>query len=611
MTHRLIASELIIDYFRAFKNVRIPLASNLTVISGANGCGKSTLLSLVASCSGINKKSFFGSNFQPEFADFFHIDSTEDFKNYRLFIRYKSLNKDNALVKRLSFKDDTASGRGIRIIPRTTKEYSEFETVSESSRAAYDEYSVGGSARVPLPTIYLSLSRLYPLGEKNGKSSVHPLPKGNRISQVDVKEKFKEWYNFIIPNSIKETANISLIKKSACSRMSAHMDMYNIPSLSQSVGQDSVGNIVSALIDIYLLSLKEDYCGAVLCLDEIDVSLHPDSQIRLLELIYELSDSLKIQFVVSSHSLTIIKELLEKERKNPEKFGVVYLKNASAPFQTAVKDYYLLKADLFSQYSYNKTKVRIYFEDEIGQDLFNYLIKAFVAIYGLIKSNNSNCVLRNQPCLELSEKIEKDILACSNIKEIYDDLNQIVTHCGCDELLDISKADAPLFKRIIMMLDGDARLKKDKQPKCCEYIDKDFCLEKGCNEISHTKNIIFAPGYFAPEGFLFRIIKRICKQEVCNTIFWRTIDQSEETFLYSRDKIYQQLNSILPVFCNDDLKKLFKKNEGMLWKFVKSSNIIDFYYSDYNTIPELIDFIKNLKSAYDMTKPITVKNRYF
>lgn len=112
--------------------------------------------------------------------------------------------------------------------------------------------------------------------------------------------------------------------------------------MSQSIGQDNLGNIISALIDIYMLSMDDEYNGALLCIDEIDVSLHPDTQIRLLDLFVQLSEELNIQFVVSTHSLTIIKEVLKKEKRNSSDFKVVYLKNPSAPYVTDMKSYYLI-----------------------------------------------------------------------------------------------------------------------------------------------------------------------------------------------------------------------------------------------------------------------------
>ena len=244
-----------------------------------------------------------------EFYDFFNVDKDEDFENYKLYLTYVEDDGTTALTKRLSFKDDTKTGRGIRIIPRTTNVNIEDCTLKQAEEKAKMEYDVGGAARVRIPTIYLSLSRLYPLGERKDTVKITEIRKTNPFYQKKADEKYKYWYNTVIPNSIKNEAVLSKVEKNTCSRASLHMDINNTPTLSQSIGQDNLGNIISALVDIYMLSLDDDYKGALLCIDEIDVSLHPDTQIRLLDLFNQLSEELSIQFVVSTHSLTILKEV--------------------------------------------------------------------------------------------------------------------------------------------------------------------------------------------------------------------------------------------------------------------------------------------------------------
>ena len=386
-----------VEYFRNFKEVSFELGRKITVISGQNGVGKSNLLSLIASGSGLNKKSVLGSNFQPEFYEFFNVDEDEDFESYKLYLTYVEDDGTPALTKRLSFKDDTKTGRGIRIIPRTSNIYIDNCTLKQAEINAKNEYDVGGAARVKIPTIYLSLSRLYPLGERKDTVKITEIRKKNAFYQRKADEKYKEWYNVVIPNSIKSEAVLSKVEKGACARASLHMDINNTPTLSQSIGQDNLGNIISALIDIYMLSMDDEYNGALLCIDEIDVSLHPDTQIRLLDLFVQLSEELNIQLVVSTHSLTIIKEVLKLEKRNSLDFKVVYLKNPSAPYVTDMKSYELLKSDMFGSLSFQRPKVKVYFEEEIGNHLFNLLMDTFRNIYNTVeKENNSeNPILRN------------------------------------------------------------------------------------------------------------------------------------------------------------------------------------------------------------------------
>lgn len=601
-----------IEYFRNFKEVSFELGRKITVISGQNGVGKSNLLSLIASGSGVNKKSVLGSNFQPEFYDFFNVDKDEDFESYKLYLTYIRDDGTAALTKRLSFKDDTKTGRGIRIIPRTTNVNMEDCTLKQAEEKAKREYDVGGSARVRIPTIYLSLSRLYPLGERKDTVKITEIRRTNSFYQKKADAKYKYWYNTVIPNSIKNEAVLSKIEKNTCSRASLHMDINNTPTLSQSIGQDNLGNIISALVDIYMLSLDNDYKGALLCIDEIDVSLHPDTQIRLLDLFDQLSKELNIQFVVSTHSLTILKEVLKKEQKNSIDFKVVYLKTPSAPYVTDSKSYDLLKADMFGSLSFQRPKVKVYFEDKIGKELFGMLMDAFRNIFHTVENNIESPVLRNSSDVRDYVKINDRVHSLGQLLKFTDNTKQISTLLGCDELFKINDADE-YFKRVIFVLDGDARYKEPSQkPKIKDYLGEKYDPKKlQLNDRSHTRNICFLPDYFAPESFLYAIIYKISMKPMEHLSFWRGLDSNETTTLYTSEKIGAMFAGLTGEYNNDDLKNIFTDSlENEIWKFIKKSDIVTYYYSDYKTVRELLAFLEDLKKAYDMALPITLSNRY-
>ena len=186
-------ASMTIENFRNFKNIKFNLGKQITLISGQNGVGKSNLLSLIASSSGMNKKSALGSNFQPDFNDFFSIDQSESFSEYSIYVDFNDDTNKQVLRKKLTFKDDTSRNRGIRIIPRTSKFLpDDTRTVREVEKEAKDKFGVGGAARVPVPTIYLSISRLYPLGEKKDNVSVKEYARKNSLYQMNANIVFSE-----------------------------------------------------------------------------------------------------------------------------------------------------------------------------------------------------------------------------------------------------------------------------------------------------------------------------------------------------------------------------------------------------------------------------------
>ncbi len=605
-------AKMEIEYFRSFRNVDFNIGRKITAISGQNGVGKSNITSLIASGSGLNKKGEMGSNFQPEFYDFFNIDLEEQFTEYKLFLTYNDESKDGSVLKRLSFKDDTATNRGVRIIPRTSNRDLPNVGTRDAEKMAKDIFGVGGAARVPIPTIYLSISRLYPLGERKETVTVKELKRTNRLYQNEADAKFREWYNSVIPGSIKPGAGLSIIEKKTSSRSSLHMEMEHTPTLSQSVGQDNIGNIISALVDIYLLSKQDDYAGAILCIDEVEVSLHPDTQLHLLALLDKLADELNIQFVVSTHSLTMLKELLKKEKRNPNDYAVVYLKNPSAPMVTKHNSYAMLKADLLGRTTFDVPKTKVYFEDEVGQHVFHMLVNS---LRYQCKALESGSGLRAADEASDPEKLQNELRRLERFSSILPDLQEIIMHLGCETLLTMSAQDQSYFQRVTFLLDGDARYKEPSQkPKVREYLDKKFD-STGRTDRSHSVNICFLPEHFAPESYLYRIIYNLVNNEAEHAIFWRTLDDREATALYTATKIRNLFSELPTDFTNDNLKTVFKTYQmgaenSEIWQFIDKSNMLDYYYSDYRNVGELIDFFTDFEKAFDRTHAKTIENRF-
>lgn len=609
MTRELWASEVNIQNFRNFRNIKFSLGKGITLISGQNGSGKSNLLSLIASASGLSQKSELGSNFQPEFYDFFSIDEFEDYSQYKLFISFSDLNNQCVLRKKLTFKNDTKVKRGIRIIPRTTKigeaDHRKIRDIEEEGKS---KYGVGGAARVPIATIYLSLSRMYPLGEKRESIKIKNLAARNILYQKEANVKFAEWYNKVIPNSIKKDGKLSIVEKAAISKRAAFfMSMNNnIPALSRSVGQDNLANIISAFVDVYLLSLKSDYKGALICIDEIDVSLHPDTQIRLLNLMIELSKTLNIQFVLTSHSLTFIKEISNKVKRKQEEYQIVYLKNPSDPYTAQNTEYYALKADLFNKLDHNVPLPKVYFEDEVGKELFVLLFEALNYQLECLESGQ----FRDSDDTGHYSDLMKSLKLLMPLRNIDKKIKMCAMELGCEVLIKLAEAKCDqYYRRIIFVLDGDARIKNGlnvKKPEVRDFLNSDFDPGDAKNR-KHEKNVCFFPSYFAPESFLYKILYDLTFHQSEHELFWRALDRSEETEMYTADRISELLNTSKIDFTNDDVKSLFKNG---LWDFCKKAQPLKYYYNSCKNLSNLIDFWKCFFDAYSIAKPLTIQNRY-
>jgi len=298
------------------------------------------------------------------------------------------------------------------------------------------------------------------------------------------------------------------------------------------------------------------------------------------------------------------------QSKNQDDYTVVYFKNPSAPMVTQHHSYELLKADLLGQTTFDRPKPKAYFEDEVGQHIFELLVKSLDQQCETICDGNE---LRGQStpveAIPLKRRIEN---ANSNI-------NEIVMKLGCEELIKIAERDSNYFNRVIFLIDGDARYKDSSQkPKVRDYLSVPF-NGNGINERKHNPNICFLPNFFAPESYLYRIINELVCHENDHTVFWRTLDQKEETALYTATKVREMFSGLPDNFNNDDLKCIFgeyhpEKNEQVhnseVWNFVDKSDLLNYYYGSYDTVVELLCFFEKFKAAYEMTRSKTLENRF-
>lgn len=565
---RIMLKTLNVENWRKLHNLNpLHIGKKITLISGQNGVGKSNLLSLLASGSGTSKpKKFISANksFQPEFYDFFKIDPNENFSEYSVILEY-SVEGHNSIYKGLRAKNDLKSQRGIRIIPTTRNYNNNFPSKKEAQEDAKNRCNIGNDARVPIPTLFLSISRLYPVGEGNTET------KNIRPKFPQMYEKYQEWYNFVLPDSISNNEGkknqVIEIDKDTINAKSYYLPLNDALPLTQSVGQDNLGCIISALVNFYGLSLDENYNGGILCIDEVDVSLHPDAQERLIQLLDRLSSELKLQIIISSHSLVIIKDVLKLAEGNPDNYSVGYLINNRNPFFKQNLSYDIIKKDLFLIQSVYRPSLKVYFEDDKTEELFNLLKDTYIS------------VLSDEYDLNDSSAKNEDVLINNS------QLCEIPVHLGCNQLLQLVKSDS-YFKSVLIVVDGDASTDDDHKMK---WDDADSYLESE----EHTcqgkepfpSNVLSLPTIFCPEFFLYRIIYSLSINEEMHTNFWRQIAEYPDLDLNTPQLVRENL--IL-----SNLSKGEVKNESeKLFKFAKQSGILKYYYSQQQHKDELRTFM--------------------
>src|SRR6185369_899808 len=151
--------------FRKLGDLTITLAERLTLIAGHNGIGKSTILGLCANGSGLRDadfQSYLNRAFVANLNDIVHLDYVREFEEPTSsaielpspVLQYEI--NDEILFKRCALTRRTER-REVRVVPRNDP---------HAPWISQDGLQVGQDAKVPLPTIYLGMTRMLPIGEE-------------------------------------------------------------------------------------------------------------------------------------------------------------------------------------------------------------------------------------------------------------------------------------------------------------------------------------------------------------------------------------------------------------------------------------------------------------
>lgn len=433
-------SSMNIVYFRKLENINFEVADKLTVISGHNGVGKSTILGLIANGSEFTKhKNLLGKDFRSKFEEIFHLDIAKDYtarldKKYKVILEYEykgvKIYKSCTISKHLESRKDssgkTTKNYRLKIVPRTSN--------ADGKTSQNKIEGIGPAAKVQIPTIYLGLSRLIPIGESDSK--LYKLIQTTKIETIDedfIKNSYKEILNS--RESFEEDSMVRQeLKYSVKSSVGPIFSDYPFKAIS--TGQDSLTTLLTAVASFKNLKrkLNEEYEGGILLIDEIDCGLHPVAQRKLIAFLNKQSKVLNLQIIATTHSLTILKDVLnlkalsENANSNLTRplHNVIYLSGSNKPILRKNLSYQSLKSDLLntSQITLEKKPIiNIYLEDKEAVILFNSIIKYAHSL--------------------LNQEIE---------------YNVIPSQISCDTLLKLPEKDQ-YFKSVIICPDGDVKNK--------------------------------------------------------------------------------------------------------------------------------------------------------
>lgn len=500
--------------FRKLKALTLPIADRITIIAGHNGTGKSTILAFLANSSGLSEKthtSYFNKAVQANMADIVHLTIEHDFieevdQKPSVLITYD-------ISGQTQVKKCNVTKRGeesLRVVPRNEPK-SDFD---------HDGIFFSTAGKVPLPTIYLGMSRMIPIGEsahvdiQKSNDTTMPLEDRNYIHAKNHKliDTGNAKGKIITNQSIRRTR-----------KSSKHAD-YAYDSRAVSLGQDSLSSIVTALVSFKKLKreMADSYPGGLLIIDEIEAGFHPSTQRRLIQLLQHEARDLQLQIIATTHSLPVIEKIFADHSNHPKPADapdvVHYLQNTTQPHLCegwSLKD---IRADMYLDAEPSrkepKPQVILYSEDDEAQLITERIVR------GGIKSRIT-------------------LEAGATVKPLS-------IKMGCIDLMKLYKADK-YFESVVIIVDADAPTGKIR----------------GQNNIVHLPGSAPKGQRPTPELLLYRFFDSLYHEQDQHLNIWKKLYEKK----YSPDYIRDQLL--------DDAVEIEKRGPAKQWFNEHLEHILD------------------------------------
>jgi AAA15 family ATPase/GTPase len=427
--------------FRIFKDISFNLGKYITVIAGHNATGKSTLLGLLGHCAELKIKDgrpILKKQFRTEFSEIIKASNIFDKKSSNIYSLYFSDDheaiKEGPISYRTTWQED---GERFRIIPKRTR-------LRNTEK------------KIKWPTLYLGLSRLYPIGE-----SLEARTSSIKLNEEQKSTFFREYKKILSLNedpidcsaiTIQETSN----KKTIGIRTDTYDEICN------SAGQDNLGQILLAVMSFEALKEErgEQWNGGMLLIDEIDATIHPAAQNKLVKYLFVSAKRLDLQIVFTTHSLSLLDYVCYRTLNNTigiNNYEILYLTTSNGILRQiknpSFDDIYNDMMITMSTLTYEKRKITVYSEDKEARWF-------------------------------LQKLIGKD----------FHRLDVARIQMGHEELFKLLEGDPKHYRNILFVVDGDVG-------------------ENKINEINRTlpnrKNIIKLPGGKSPEEVFLHYLKNL------------------------------------------------------------------------------------------------------
>ena len=529
---RYVAQKMVLNDFRQFHGKEIVIGKRLTAISGINGTGKTTILGLLANSSEFKgARRYDGRRFRSEFSELFKATLKHDPKgSNRVNLHFDVDGSDLNVVFRTTWQNDDTR---FRVIPKWINDGKPTE------------------AKIPIPSIYLGLSRLYPIGEAPDESvSASSLKWRDRTDE----EWFLASYTRILSMSGDVTSVDSVWIDNIDAKRGVGVDTERYNAYSNSSGQDNLGQILLAMLSFKKLQreMGGSLPGGLLVIDEIDASLHPAAQIRLVDLLISESKITGIQVVFTTHSTVILKYLNEKTLHNPPDspgdIEIAYITDADRSLVVKRNPgWFEMESDLFVGPSSIVNRVGVITEDNEARWFADSLLKACAP--------------------DISARI-----------------SMILAELGCGQIGHLYVHDYPYIHDRIVVFDGDVKE------------DGKFPSEVPVGKMLGDPRVLVLPGGASPEKVIYDYVANAEE----GSDVWLSLNRmsvSHRSFVENGPDT-AEYKDVSPL--RNKYKKWFKDNQHVL----DAAKVVDHWVEDNKE--EASTFCDSFRKAWELVSRGTI-----
>lgn len=381
----MIIKEIKIEKFRAFIDVSFKLGKRITAIAGRNATQKTTVLGMIGAPFSITQtnhpmfgcKTIDGYDFKSQFDEKFKFSSKEQAGEHQWTLN---------LYDNIHLQDGV------------NKSYYKAESILRDKKSgklriwnAEDRAHRAGRGFVQVPVYYLSLSRLYPIGEVTGKMKTFDPPTSEESAYC-----LHHYREILQIMDIAADSTIGIEVKTAKQKFTGVNNGTQDVS-TNSAGEGNITRIMLAMLSFGRLKKKygTDYKGGVLLIDELDAAVYPYAQRKLIEYLFNASNEFNVQVVFTTHSATVLEALItEQNKRQKEKriedirdSTIVYLKpkvevgrTVSATNISNLRDLRNSVADMYLEIR-KPAKLQVYCEDDVAASFAGYLLGKYYKNY--------------------------------------------------------------------------------------------------------------------------------------------------------------------------------------------------------------------------------------